>query len=91
MKTLWKIAVAPLIGVCATAAHAQSEVTTYTYDARGRLTKAEIAGGPNNGTVSQQDYDAADNRTRKKITGTKSRVIVVPLSGLKVLPFYPND
>lgn len=40
-----------------------SETITYTYDARGRLTKVARSGSVNNGASECYAYDKADNRT----------------------------
>lgn len=52
----------------ATAAFA-SETVTYTYDAKGRLTKVERAGSVNNGVTAQYAHDKADNRLSVTVTG----------------------
>ncbi len=46
-----------------------AETITYTYDARGRLLKVVRNGSVNNNIKSDYAYDAANNRTRVKITG----------------------
>ncbi len=46
-----------------------STTETYTYDARGRLVDVQRSGGTNNGIRTQYEYDAADNRTRRRVTG----------------------
>ena len=51
----------------ATAALA-AETITYSYDARGRLVKAERTGTANNNVVTAYEFDKADNR--KKVTTT---------------------
>jgi hypothetical protein len=47
----------------AVAALAQ-EVTTYQYDALGRLKGSSISGGPNTGRQTGTCFDRAGNRTR---------------------------
>lgn len=46
-----------------------SETITYTYDAKGRLTKVVRAGTVNNGATVEYTFDKADNRKRAKVTG----------------------
>ncbi|MDQ4086901.1 MAG: hypothetical protein M3177_02635 [Pseudomonadota bacterium] len=52
----------------ATAALA-AETITYSYDARGRLTKVVRSGSVNNGVTTTYTYDKADNRTNKTTSG----------------------
>ena len=66
MKSIFKV-VAISVALSAVAAHA-AETITYTYDAKGRLTKVVHAGTINNGTTVEYSHDAADNRTRVKTT-----------------------
>ncbi len=63
-----------------------SSTTTYTYDALGRLVAANTSGTVNNGLSVTTTYDAADNRTTQVVTGGASRVVVVPINGLTVIP-----
>jgi YD repeat-containing protein len=63
-----------------------ASTTTYSYDALGRLTKAETSGTVNNGATVTISYDAADNRVTYQVVGAASRVVVVPLNGLTVIP-----
>lgn len=51
------------VAVSASPGRAQ-EVTTYQYDALGRLVQSSIGGGPNNSTVVDACLDAAGNRLR---------------------------
>ena len=46
-----------------------SETITYTYDAKGRVTKVVHSGTVNNGVTTEYTHDATDNRTRVKVTG----------------------
>ena len=46
-----------------------NETITYTYDAQGRLVQVDHSGSVNDGVKTEYEYDAADNRTRKKKTG----------------------
>ncbi len=46
-----------------------AETVTYTYDAKGRLTKVVRAGGPNNGAKTEYEHDKASNRKRVKTSG----------------------
>jgi len=92
MRTM--IARAAIVAAClgaglgfATIAAAQSTVQ-YTYDALGRVTKADYGGGK---TVSY-DYDKAGNRTSTATTGFPAapvKVVVLPLLGGLVIPL-PN-
>ncbi len=66
------------------------ETVTYSYDAKGRLTQAAHAGGPASGVTSNYQFDAADNRTRVRVTGAVPQLIVVPLNGLTVIPLRPR-
>lgn len=63
-----------------------AETVTYSYDAKGRLTKVQHTGGRNNGMISNYAFDAADNRTASKVAGARARMIVVPLGGLRPIP-----
>jgi YD repeat-containing protein len=54
--------------LCTTAAWA-TETVTYSYDARGRLTKVVRTGTVNNNITTAYGHDKADNRTAKTITG----------------------
>jgi YD repeat-containing protein len=57
------------LALAATAALA-AETITYSYDARGRLVKAERTGSVNGNSVTNYTYDKADNRaTRETKTG----------------------
>ena len=46
-----------------------AETVTYTYDALGRLVKKVVTGTVNNGVQVEYTHDAADNRTKVKVTG----------------------
>lgn len=63
-----------------------SETVTYGYDAKGRLIQVGHSGSVNNGLTATYAYDAADNRTNVTTAGATGGVIVVPLSGLTVIP-----
>jgi hypothetical protein len=67
-----------------------SSTTTYTYDALGRLVQANTTGTVNSGVAMSTTYDAADNRLTYKVTGSASKVVVVPLNGLMVIPVPDN-
>ncbi|AJA08931.1 hypothetical protein SKP52_10120 [Sphingopyxis fribergensis] len=54
----------PSLGIAAPAAAA--ETVTYTYDAKGRLTKVVRTGTVNNNVTVEYEHDKADNRTRLK-------------------------
>ncbi|WP_311270683.1 hypothetical protein [Sphingobium sp. WCS2017Hpa-17] len=66
-------------------AHASS-TTTYTYDALGRLIQSSTTGNVNNGVQMSTTYDAADNRETYRVTGSKDKVVVLPLNGYTVIP-----
>lgn len=74
-----------LNGLVIGVAHAAS-TTTYTYDALGRLVQATTVGTVNNGAQMSTTYDPADNRTTYQVTGSASKVVVVPFNGLTVIP-----
>lgn len=60
------------LAACAlnTSAAWAGETITYTYDARGRLVKAERSGGVNNGVKAEYSHDKANNRKALKVTGS---------------------
>ena len=76
------------------------ETTNITYDALGRVTKVEKAGGPASGVQTTYDLDAAGNRTKVKVLGSANGsgnpgggvtssstvFIVVPLNGYTLIP-----
>ena len=78
------------------------ETTTFSYDAKGRVTKSTRTSGPSGGVVTTYDYDRADNRTKVSVTGSPNgngnnssdgsvsvqttRYIVVPLNGFTLIP-----
>lgn len=83
----------------ASAAYAQ-ETTTYTYDAKGRVTNTARSGGPSNGTNTAYQYDPADNRTNVTVSGSPNGTgngsgsgatagttlyVVVPLNGYTLI------
>lgn len=88
MKFVILIGVATAAGAipCAYAA----STTTYTYDALGRLTNASTTGTVNNGAQMSTTYDPADNRVTYQVTGSASKVVVVPINGLTVIPVPDN-
>ena len=47
-----------------------TETVTYTYDARGRLTKVERSGTVNNGVKAEYKHDKADNRANVTVSGS---------------------
>ena len=47
-----------------------AETVTYTYDAKGRLTKVVRTGSVNNNVTVEYEHDKADNRTRLKTTNS---------------------
>ena len=58
------------LGVAAAAV--ASETITYTYDARGRLTKVARSGSVNNNVSATYAYDKADNRTTVNVVSPNS-------------------
>ena len=68
LKTALAAAGAVLAIVGATQSLA-TETITYTYDAKGRVTKVVHSGTVNNGVTVAYTHDQADNRTRVKVTG----------------------
>lgn len=65
-RVLSGVAVGLLIASPALAA----ETVTYTYDAKGRLTKVVRTGTVNNNVTVEYEHDKADNRTRLKTTNS---------------------
>lgn len=76
------------------------ETTTYTYDAKGRVTNVVRSGGPSGGASTTYQYDPADNRTNVTVAGSPngsengagsgatlgSRIyVVVPINGLSLI------
>lgn len=56
--------IAPVLAaLLATSSAIAAETMTYSYDAHGRLTKVQRAGGNNNAVTTQYSYDPSDNRT----------------------------
>lgn len=49
-----------------------AETITYTYDAKGRLTKVVRAGTVNNNVQSQYIHDKANNRKNVTVTGSSN-------------------
>lgn len=47
-----------------------AETVTYSYDAKGRLTKVVRTGAVNNNVIVEYEHDKADNRTRLKTTNS---------------------
>lgn len=98
MSALYKLCKSPpaLTTICAWLAIVNvapvnaASTTTYTYDALGRLVQANSTGTVNNGAQMTTTYDAADNRTTYQVTGSASKVVVVPLNGLTVIPVQDN-
>ena len=68
LKTAWVVVVAVSALAGATAVLA-AETITYTYDAKGRLTKVVHSGTVNNGTTVEYTHDKVDNRTNVKVSG----------------------
>ncbi|MDC7810349.1 hypothetical protein [Sphingomonas koreensis] len=68
LRTVWITALVSFVSLAATAAIG-SETVTYTYDARGRLTKVEHSEAVNNGVDTNYVIDKAGNRVKVKTTG----------------------
>jgi YD repeat-containing protein len=68
MKALLLWGISPAILLAATAQAA--ETLTYTYDAKGRLTKVVRTGTVNNNVQSQYTHDKANNRKNVTVTGS---------------------
>jgi YD repeat-containing protein len=65
-----EICAAAGLGLAALAAVANaSETLNYSYDARGRLVRVQHNGSVNANVVTRYEYDKADNRTLKNVTG----------------------
>ncbi|WP_439568605.1 hypothetical protein [Sphingopyxis sp.] len=47
-----------------------AETVTYSYDAKGRLSKVVRTGSVNNNVTVDYEHDKADNRTRLKTTNS---------------------
>lgn len=62
------ITIALILLTTATSAHA-AETLTYTYDAKGRVTKVVRTGTVNNNVRTDYEHDKANNRKRVKVTG----------------------
>jgi len=58
-----------LVALAAVAVANASETLNYSYDARGRLVRVQHNGSVNANVVTRYDYDKADNRTLKNVTG----------------------
>lgn len=58
-----------LTALAAVAAANASETQTYTYDPRGRLVRVQHNGSVNANVLTRYEYDKADNRTLKNVTG----------------------
>jgi hypothetical protein len=71
MRSLAKVLLLTPLAFWSVAGNA-AETVTYTYDAFGRMTNAQVAGGPANGTQRSVGYDASDNRTSILISGAPS-------------------
>lgn len=73
------------------AASASAETRTYTYNARGELTKTQVtASGPANGVTTDISYDEAGNRVTYKTTGSNAPIrypipIAVPINGISII------
>lgn len=58
------------------------ETVTFTYDEHGRLVRAARAGAVNNGVATDYQYDKADNRTRRTLTGSSGTNPNAPTFGV---------
>lgn len=82
-----KIALVLSVGILALGKPASAaETISYAYDAQGRLTTVTHSGTVNNGVQATYQFDAADNRIAMTIVGASSKVVVVPINGLTVIP-----
>lgn len=61
-----------IIGLTLSGTVQAAETITYTYDAKGRLTKVVHSGTVNNGVTAQYTHDHADNRTNVKTTDSSN-------------------
>ncbi|WCM25910.1 hypothetical protein NDN01_18025 [Sphingomonas sp. QA11] len=68
LKAAWIVVIVMSAVAGATAARA-TETITYTYDAKGRLTKVVHSGTVNNGVTVDYTHDKADNRANVKVSG----------------------
>lgn len=75
------------------------EVTTYSYDAKGRVTSVVRTGGPVSGATTSYAFDKADNRVTVAVTSSPNgsgngsngsapatKYIVTPLNGYTIIP-----
>lgn len=60
---------AAVLAIAGATASLATETITYTYDAKGRVTKVVHSGTVNNGVTVEYAHDTTDNRTRVKVTG----------------------
>src|SRR5690348_2520375 len=72
--------------LCAVSSAWAAETVTYTYDALGRMTQVQAAGGPASGVQRTYQFDAAGNRTNFALTGAASsaNVGVSPVGAVAV-------
>lgn len=59
-----------ILATCAPQAAHAAETLTFSYDAKGRVTKVERAGSVNNGVKTEYTHDKANNRKTVKTTGS---------------------
>jgi hypothetical protein len=71
MARTGKVSLTLAAGLCAAAAIA-GEMTSYSYDARGRLVKVVRTGSVNNNVSASYSYDKADNRTNVNVVSPNS-------------------
>ena len=69
MRDSLRVIVVLSAGLALAAPAFAAETITYTYDAKGRLTKVVKSGTVNNGVTVDIKHDKADNRTQHKTTG----------------------
>lgn len=99
MRSAGKAAGTALIGAAAAAIAASAaqagELASYSYDARGRLTKVARAMTSSSGAAQSAEtnyaYDRADNRLTRSTSGSinvapTGGAVVLPLDDLIVLP-----
>lgn len=61
-----------ILALCTPGAAKSSETIVYTYDAKGRLVKAERSGTSNSGVKYEYSHDHANNRRNLKVTGSSN-------------------
>lgn len=84
-------------GVAGASGSRASEITTYSYDALGRLNATSISGGPNSGTATATCFDSAGNRATQVVvlsgaaTCTQANVTVSSIADEEVAARSSSD